>query len=110
MAECAQAGEFDDVQLTDDLQPNEAGLGTHLSLNLAGNARFGPDVQYTDRIEYSVDASRGETFYKAIREYWPQLPDGALQPSFSGIRPKVRARECSLSRPREPPEQIESLY
>lgn len=71
------------------MQPNEAGLGTHLSLDMAGNARFGPDVQYTDQIEYSVDPSRGDTFYAAIREYWPELPDRALQPSFSGIRPKV---------------------
>jgi len=69
--------------------PNEAGLGTHLSLDMAGNARFGPDVQYTDQIEYSVDPSRGDTFYAAIREYWPELPDRALQPSFSGIRPKL---------------------
>jgi L-2-hydroxyglutarate oxidase LhgO len=71
------------------LQPNEAGLGTHLSLDLAGNARFGPDVEYVDDIDYSIDSRRGETFYSAIREYWPDLQDGALQPSFSGIRPKV---------------------
>jgi len=84
------------------LQPGEAGLGTHLSMDLAGNARFGPDVEYVDEINYSVDSSRGETFYTAIREYWPGLPDGALQPSFSGIRPKVGeiARRQSFVPPR----------
>lgn len=69
--------------------PNEAGLGTHLTLDLDGEAKFGPDVQYVDRVEYSVDASRAKTFYDAIRDYWPDLPDNALKPSFSGIRPKV---------------------
>ena len=69
--------------------PNEAGLGTHLTVGLDGEAMFGPDVQYVDEIEYSVEPSRGDTFYEAIRDYWPDLPDNALKPSFSGIRPKV---------------------
>ena len=76
--------------------PNEAGLGTHLTLGLDGEAKFGPDVQYVDEVEYSVDASRAETFYTAIRDYWPDLPNNALLPSFSGIRPKVSA-QCSMT-------------
>ena len=71
--------------------PNEAGLGTHLTLGLDGTAMFGPDVQYVEKIDYAVDTSRAETFYKAIRDYWPDLPVDSLQPSFSGIRPKVKA-------------------
>lgn len=69
--------------------PNEAGLGTHLTVGLDGEAMFGPDVEYIDEIEYSVEPSRGDTFYTAIRDYWPDLPDNALKPSYSGIRPKV---------------------
>ena len=69
--------------------PNEAGLGTHLTVGLDGEAMFGPDVEYVKEIEYSVEPSRGDTFYEAIRDYWPDLPDNALKPSYSGIRPKV---------------------
>ena len=65
------------------------GLGTHLTIDLAGQARFGPDVEWVDRIAYEVDPRRGESFYAAIRRYWPDLPDGALQPGYSGIRPKI---------------------
>lgn len=69
--------------------PNSAGLGVHITLDLAGQGRFGPDVEWTDRIEYSVDPRRADGFYAAIREYWPGLPDGALAPGYSGIRPKI---------------------
>ncbi len=69
--------------------PNEAGLGVHLTLDLGGQARFGPDVEWVDTINYDVDARRAESFYAAIRAYWPQLPDGALQPAYAGIRPKL---------------------
>ncbi len=69
--------------------PEPGGLGVHLTLDLAGQARFGPDVEWTDRIDYEVDPDRAEKFYGAIRRYWPDLPDGALQPDYSGIRPKV---------------------
>lgn len=65
------------------------GLGTHLTLDMAGQAKFGPDVEWVDSIDYSVDPSRADSFYPAIRKYFPGLPDGALQPSYSGIRPKV---------------------
>jgi L-2-hydroxyglutarate oxidase LhgO len=69
--------------------PNTAGLGVHITLDLAGQGRFGPDVEWTDRIEYSVDPRRADGFYAAIREYWPGLPDGSLVPAYSGIRPKI---------------------
>jgi L-2-hydroxyglutarate oxidase LhgO len=69
--------------------PNNAGLGVHITLDLAGQGRFGPDVEWTDRIEYSVDPRRADGFYAAIREYWPGLPDGSLVPGYAGIRPKI---------------------
>lgn len=69
--------------------PEPGGLGVHLTLDLAGQARFGPDVEWVDHIDYTVDPARGERFYPAIRRYWPSLPDGALMPSYSGMRPKI---------------------
>lgn len=69
--------------------PEPGGLGVHLTLDLAGQARFGPDVEWTDTIDYAVDPRRGEKFYAAIRRYWPALPSGALQSAYSGVRPKV---------------------
>ncbi len=70
--------------------PEAAGLGVHLTLDLAGQARFGPDVEWVDRIDYEVDPARADSFYAAIRRYWPELPDGALQPAYAGIRPKLQ--------------------
>ena len=73
-----------------------AGLGVHLTLDLAGQARFGPDVQWLDdddeEIDYTVDPSRAERFAASVRRFWPSLPDGALQPAFSGVRPKLQAQ------------------
>jgi len=69
--------------------PEPGGLGVHLTLDMAGQARFGPDVEWVDRIDYEVDPARAERFYPAIRRYWPTLPDGALMPSYSGMRPKI---------------------
>ncbi|MBP0594544.1 NAD(P)/FAD-dependent oxidoreductase [Paraburkholderia sp. LEh10] len=69
--------------------PNEAGLGVHLTIDLGGQARFGPDVEWVDSIGYDVDPQRAESFYSAIRAYWPALPDHALQPAYAGIRPKL---------------------
>ncbi|WJF90189.1 NAD(P)/FAD-dependent oxidoreductase [Paraburkholderia bonniea] len=69
--------------------PNEAGLGVHLTLDLNGQARFGPDVEWVDAISYDVDPQRAASFYSAIRAYWPDLPDDALQPAYAGIRPKL---------------------
>jgi L-2-hydroxyglutarate oxidase LhgO len=69
--------------------PEPGGLGVHLTLDMAGQARFGPDVEWIETIDYTVDPARAERFYPAIRKYWPSLPDGALMPSYSGIRPKI---------------------
>ncbi|MEE4185295.1 MAG: FAD-dependent oxidoreductase, partial [Gammaproteobacteria bacterium] len=69
--------------------PVTGGLGVHLTLDLVGQARFGPDVEWIDRIGYGVDPARGEVFYDAIRRYWPALPDCSLQPAYSGVRPKI---------------------
>ena len=69
--------------------PEAAGLGVHLTLDLAGQARFGPDVEWIDAVDYTVDPRRGDRFYAAIRTYWPGLKDGALQPGYAGIRPKI---------------------
>jgi L-2-hydroxyglutarate oxidase LhgO len=71
--------------------PEAAGLGVHLTLDLAGQARFGPDVEWIDRLDYNVDPRRGDAFYAAIRTYWPDLRGGALQPAYAGIRPKIQA-------------------
>jgi L-2-hydroxyglutarate oxidase LhgO len=69
--------------------PTPGGLGVHLTLDLAGQAKFGPDVEWVDAIDYDVDSRRAASFYVAIRTYWPDLPDGALQPGYAGIRPKI---------------------
>ena len=69
--------------------PEPGGLGVHLTLDMGGQARFGPDVEWIETINYTVDPTRAERFYPAIRKYWPSLPDGALVPSYSGIRPKI---------------------
>src|SRR5579871_3513759 len=69
--------------------PTPGGLGVHLTLDIAGRARFGPDVEWIDKIDYAVDPRRGDAFYAAIHTYWPGLPNGALQPDYSGIRPKI---------------------
>jgi L-2-hydroxyglutarate oxidase LhgO len=73
--------------------PEAAGLGVHLTLDLAGQARFGPDVEWVDSVDYGVDPRRADRFYRAIRSYWPGLRDGALQPAYSGIRPKLAGPE-----------------
>jgi L-2-hydroxyglutarate oxidase LhgO len=69
--------------------PEPGGLGVHLTLDLAGQARFGPDVEWIDSIGYAVDPARGEVFYDAIRRYWPALPDRSLEPAYAGVRPKI---------------------
>ncbi len=69
--------------------PVPGGLGVHLTIDLGGQARFGPDVEWIDEIEYTVDPSRCDSFYDAVRKYWPDLKDGALQPGYAGIRPKT---------------------
>lgn len=69
--------------------PEPGGLGVHLTLDLGGQARFGPDVEWIDEIDYTVDPTRGDKFYDAIRTYWPALPDDSLSPGYAGIRPKI---------------------
>jgi L-2-hydroxyglutarate oxidase LhgO len=74
--------------------PHNGGLGVHITLDLAGQARFGPDAQWLDiadasQIDYTVDAARAVSFYAQVRRYWRGLPDGALQPAYSGVRPKI---------------------
>ncbi|WP_176081338.1 NAD(P)/FAD-dependent oxidoreductase [Paraburkholderia tropica] len=69
--------------------PEAGGLGVHLTIDLGHQARFGPDVEWIDHIDYTVDPRRAASFYAAIRTYWPALPDGALQPGYAGIRPKL---------------------
>jgi L-2-hydroxyglutarate oxidase LhgO len=74
--------------------PADAWLGVHLTLDLGGQAKFGPDLEWLDvsrpeDINYTVDPMRAESFYAEVRRYWPYLPDGALQPSYSGVRPKI---------------------
>jgi L-2-hydroxyglutarate oxidase LhgO len=73
--------------------PEPGGLGVHVTLDLGGQARFGPDVEWVDRVDYAVDPRRAERFYGAIRRYWPGLPDGALEPGYAGIRPKISGRD-----------------
>jgi L-2-hydroxyglutarate oxidase LhgO len=86
--------------------PEPGGLGVHVTLDLAGQARFGPDVEWVERISYDVDPKRAERFYAAIRRYWPGLPDGALTPGYAGIRPKTAgpgepAPDFQIQGPRE---------
>src|SRR6201746_1223576 len=69
--------------------PEPGGLGVHLTLDMAGQARFGPDVEWGESIDYTVDPEGADKVYPAIRPHWPPLPDGALMPSYSGIRPKI---------------------
>jgi L-2-hydroxyglutarate oxidase LhgO len=69
--------------------PVPGGLGVHLTIDLGGQARFGPDVEWVDRATYDVDPRRADVFYAAVRRYWPDLPDGALLPGYAGVRPKI---------------------
>jgi L-2-hydroxyglutarate oxidase LhgO len=71
--------------------PEHGGLGVHVSVDLAGQVRFGPDVEWVDRIEYSVNPRRADVFYAAIRHYYPDLKDSALQAGYCGIRPKLQS-------------------
>jgi L-2-hydroxyglutarate oxidase LhgO len=86
--------------------PNEAGLGVHITIDLGGQARFGPDVEWIERIDYDVDPRRADSFYAAIRDYWPGLKDGQLAPGYAGIRPKIvgptgKAADFVVQGPRE---------
>ncbi|MEO8103572.1 MAG: NAD(P)/FAD-dependent oxidoreductase [Betaproteobacteria bacterium] len=76
--------------------PEAAGLGVHLTIDLGGQAKFGPDVEWIDQLLYEVDASRAEGFYAEISKYWPGIGNHSLQPAYAGIRPKIHG-------PGEPP-------
>ncbi len=69
--------------------PEPGGLGVHITIDLGGQARFGPDVEWIDRLDYDVDPHRADRFYAEVRRYWPGLKDGSLQPAYSGVRPKL---------------------
>lgn len=69
--------------------PNNSGLGIHLTVDLGGQAKFGPDTEWIEQIDYSLDETRADSFYNTIRQYWPALPDHALQSGYTGIRPKI---------------------
>ncbi len=69
--------------------PEPGGLGVHLTLDLGGQARFGPDVEWIETLNYDVDPARANKFYDAVRAYWPGLKDGALAPAYAGVRPKL---------------------
>ncbi len=71
--------------------PQQAGLGVHVTLDMGGQLRFGPDTEWVDGLDYEVDLTRADSFYEAVRTYWPDLPDRALEPGYSGIRPKISA-------------------
>lgn len=73
--------------------PIVGGLGVHLTLDMAGQAKFGPDVEWIDGVDYTVDPARGDGFYAAVRRYWPGLPDGALAADYAGVRPKLAGPE-----------------
>ncbi len=69
--------------------PEPGGLGVHITIDLGGRARFGPDVEWVKDFDYEVDPARAERFYDAVRKYWPAMPDNILTPDYSGIRPKI---------------------
>ncbi|MGH7041103.1 MAG: NAD(P)/FAD-dependent oxidoreductase, partial [Acetobacteraceae bacterium] len=69
--------------------PVPGGLGVHLTIDLGEQARFGPDVEWIETLDYTVNPRRADGFYAAVRRYWPALPDHALQPGYAGIRPKI---------------------
>jgi L-2-hydroxyglutarate oxidase LhgO len=69
--------------------PVPGGLGVHVTLDLAGRMRFGPDVEWIEQENYDVDPARAQAFYARIRDYWPRLPDNSLAPDYAGVRPKL---------------------
>jgi L-2-hydroxyglutarate oxidase LhgO len=86
--------------------PGQASLGLHYTRDLGGQGRFGPDVEWTDGIDYTVDDARAAQFEDSIRRYWPGLPAGALSAAYAGVRPKVQApgepqRDFVIQSPRE---------
>lgn len=77
--------------------PASASLGIHLTVDLGGQVRFGPDQEWVDSIDYSLDETRAAAFYDTIRRYYPGLPDGALQPTYAGVRPKIQGPDDPMT-------------
>ena len=77
--------------------PESDALGVHVVLDLAGQTKFGPDIEWVEKPEYDVSADRAATFYKSVRRYWPELPDGALEPGYAGVRPKLTAAGAGIT-------------
>ncbi|MDF1585985.1 NAD(P)/FAD-dependent oxidoreductase [Marinimicrococcus flavescens] len=69
--------------------PEQAGLGVHVTVDMGGQCRFGPDTEWVGELNYDVDPRRADVFYEEVRKYWPALKDGVLEPGYSGIRPKI---------------------
>jgi len=79
--------------------PHDGGLGIHYTVDVAGVSKFGPDIEWIEDIDYTLDSSRVRAFYEAIREYWPELRDGFLIPIYTGIRPKLINRDGDTEEP-----------
>lgn len=77
--------------------PEPGGLGVHLTLDLAGQARFGPDVEWIDQPDYTVDPTRRDAFASAIKNWWPNLDPNRLQAAYAGVRPKLQGPEGGFS-------------
>ncbi|MGH8636104.1 MAG: NAD(P)/FAD-dependent oxidoreductase, partial [Burkholderiales bacterium] len=73
------------------------GMDIHAVIDIAGNVRFGPDIEWVDRLDYSVDPGRAEAFYRSIRTFWPGLADEALSPAYAGIRPRITGPDESAA-------------
>jgi len=72
--------------------PEEGGLGVHVTIDLGGQVKFGPDVEWIDELNYDVDPRRADVFYDVVRRYYPGLKDGAIEPGYAGIRPKLSGK------------------
>jgi L-2-hydroxyglutarate oxidase LhgO len=70
--------------------PHSTHLGVHVTLDMGGQVKFGPDAEYVTELNYDVDPRRADVFYATVRRYYPGLQDGALQPGYAGIRPKIQ--------------------
>ncbi len=95
--------------------PEPGGLGIHLTLDLAGRARFGPDVEWIQNLDYAVDPRRADAFYTAVRRYWPGLPDASLRAAYAGIRPKISgpgqpAADFRIEAPHDPDLPLVNLF
>jgi L-2-hydroxyglutarate oxidase LhgO len=95
--------------------PEPGGLGIHLTLDLAGRARFGPDVEWLENLDYAVDPRRAGAFYAAVRRYWPGLPDASLRAGYAGIRPKIAgpgqpAADFRIDAPHDPDLPLVNLF